>query len=331
MMYGWQVIRRMNMEDILRLQRARMGAHNGYTSHDEMNSSIFDDFETNPAYQLVSMGDITTGVHIIKKQTRFGEIEVHMITRPNDDFPVGTYAVDRDGTKWLCHMIEDFPIRKHHMMPCNNTIKWQTDAGAIHEMDCVLTDKTSPFASGISSGKIISYPNDQIMVIIPDNEITKTIHSNKRFIFDNDRDAVYKDTTVDRLTVPTLQIKLRHDVYIPARDSLELNLADYVEWSDRENKPDNITSSYINLDGGSKVNVITPLSIKATVYIDDIESEQEVEFSLSNNLATISSQDGRNCTIQANKNWSFGDVVLTARSKTDGSVIGEKFISVVSL
>lgn len=320
----------MSLEDILSLQRKRMGLHGGYSTDDELNMSMFDSFEDNPAYQIITHNNKKVGVHFIKKQTRFGEIELYIIPKPDYKIGVGDYITDRYENVWICTQYEDYPIIKNSITPCNHMLTFQRNE-RIYKLPCVLMDKTSVYSSGIDNGKILAIANDQIMVLVPDNDITKMISTDERFIFMNDKNAIYKSTKTDRLlNMGVLQIKMKHDTYNPNTDNLELNIANYKK---SENPTPETPSEpiSINIKGESSINIFTsPQDYTIEIYQDGEIVNKKVEFVLSNNLATIISQDGYACSIKMNSNYNYGKVILKATLIENKTIYAEKEISITS-
>lgn len=211
------------------MQYKRMGVHGGYDAQDELHMSTYDNFELNPAYRVVEVNGRKRGIHFLKKMTQYGEVEVYMITQPGNEIETGDYVLDADGTMWICYKMDKYPLVRSTMAICNDHIKWEW-SGEVHEYPCVLVDKTSIYSDGLHKTQKVVVADDQIMITLPYNKVTKTLDYGKRIIFRHDKEAIYRIVRIDMLpNWGIVTIRLRHDAYDVFTDNLELGLADYYE------------------------------------------------------------------------------------------------------
>ena len=69
------------------------------------------------------------------------------------------------------------------MMKCNNYLKWIDNDGKLHSFECVFQDSLT-YGSFKYGEKGVTQVNGTIGIFVPQNEETRTIYRNQRFIFD---------------------------------------------------------------------------------------------------------------------------------------------------
>ncbi len=168
---------------------------------------------------------------------------------------------------------------------CNNTLKWQDENLNTIEIPCILLDKTS---DGIEYTKYLNLTEDQILTIIPKNNDTIKLQLDKRFIFNNNEQAIYKITKIDFLTQPGLiKLTMKKDL-LTSNDKVDLNIADYQGL------------------------VVSGIQGSDTIRLKNQETytiDVDVTWSISNSNVSIISQDSRNITL---KGEVMGNVTLIA-------------------
>jgi len=168
---------------------------------------------------------------------------------------------------------------------CNNTLKWQDENLNTIEIPCILLDKTS---DGIEYTKYLNLTEDQILTIIPKNNDTIKLQLDKRFIFNNSEQAIYKITKIDFLTQPGLiKLTMKKDL-LTSNDKVDLNIADYQGL------------------------VVSGIQGSDTIRLKNQETytiDVDVTWSISNSNVSIISQDSRNITL---KGEVMGNVTLIA-------------------
>lgn len=133
-----------------------------------------------------------------------------------------------DGENYLVvTKIKNNTITKYcKVSPCNNTLTYLNSVGFPITIPCIIPTAISETNDGITINKYITVLSDVISVIVPDNDDTKKITENMRFIFNSDK--VYKVTNHDVLSQPNLRkLVMSADVINDSIDNKELNIADY--------------------------------------------------------------------------------------------------------
>ena len=223
------------------------------------------------------------------------------------------------------------------IMECNNVLTIQDDKTLkIHKLPCLLQDKTSVYADGILDGKIISLPDDQIMMTVPNNEITREITSGKKIIFNHNKHSIYKTKRIDSLTKNGLIfIRAVRDVYDPNVDNLELNISTYVEPEETPTEPptpvdptlpDKFT---IEIQGAKSVTSGTSETYMAVVKNNGVVVDEPVTWKFDNkeiSALTMTSFDTKSCTISCSS-FSFGMGYLDVFLDKDISITTYKSIT----
>lgn len=179
---------------------------------------------------------------------------------------------------------------------CNNVLKFQDDELNIHEIPCKISDKTSVYSDGVEMNKFLALQDDQIMVTIPNNEITKLINLEKRFIFDNSE--IYKLTKIQKLTHPgLLHLVMTKSPYNSQSDRLDLNLADYKELPTTPLTPP--TPTEINIYGDTTIQ-LNQTKTYTTDFGGNVIFMLKSDDGINNtDLASIVEVGGGSCKIKA--------------------------------
>lgn len=232
---------------------------------------IFKHFEDNPAYREVIHNDKKIGIHFIHKQREYGAKEIYIISKPENPIEVGDYIYHNDEI-WLCYSYDTYPLRKHFMSYCNQTLRLYLN-NEIIDIPSVVSDKTSVYSDGLNKGRLLTIPDDQILVTVPENEITKEIQLNQRFIFRHDKQAIFEVRRIDKLERDgLLDIRMRHSQYDKDRDNLEKGIADYYTIS---NDVDEGTTKVqgLTIEGNDSILLYSPGHFK-------VDTKEDVEFKI---------------------------------------------------
>jgi|GEM_PF-2298717 len=111
------------------------------------------------------------------------------------------------------------------MIRCYSSIKWLDENGDIRESwFCFKSDSATNF--GITDGKVIIMPNERRNITIQNNEWSRKIEKDKRFILDG---RGWRVTSVDRLIDGIINLTLEEGFYNKDTDNMDLRIADYYE------------------------------------------------------------------------------------------------------
>lgn len=253
------------------------------------------------------------------------------------DTPISVGSiVEWDNKCWIVITKEEETVKSHQackMQPCNNYLTFQDEnnPSIIHKVPCVLSSKATPYATGIQEVKYVILAEDRILAIVPNNEITQQIKLNKRFIFDYNKDNIYKVTKIDMLTQKGLiNITISKDEYNPAKDRLDLNIADYIG-TEKESETPIGEGHVVTIEGSDTIQLLTTETYHATVYHNDTEiKDKAVVWELSrDDLVTIEQKDDTSIILNGyNSGWKTGELILKATLSDDETVYTEKTIYV---
>ena len=239
---------------------------------------------------LESPNSFTVRINGVEEQALIQDIyfneqyvaEKHMILRYGTDVNVGDY-VSWDGRDYLVLYKEDETIKSQQgvkILVCDNVLTWRTNDGEIVQIPTIVGDKTSPFSDGLNkTGGVLVRASDQVSALIQDNELTRTIPLNHRFIFDNSEIKVFRLTRIKALpSSGVLELVLKKDGYVPYVDNLELNIANYNENDNNEHNivlepfifgEENI-SSFDDFEVYTLRNIATDIDVEWRVKDDNI-------------------------------------------------------------
>lgn len=208
---------------------------------------------------------------------------------------------------------------------CNNVLKWEQD-GNIYEIPCLLSND-SYGVKVLSDNDFIRSQNIKAQITVQDNEISRKIIPDMRFMFNNSEFDIYNVVDINTSMVKgVLTLTTEKSVY-QAEDSLEDNLAFskvLYELTSKPKQPEPIYTYEINgLDSFKQerdsVFTINPLD-SCTFYIDDFDSSS---------IANIVNDDGNGtCTIHGRPNLSDNWFTLYAKDNS-GNVLTSKKINVL--
>lgn len=299
--------------------KARINAYRQGTSVGKvktMKKRILDTFYKTPSFFEVAINDEIREVHIINGY----QGENVLLTKPDEKITVGDMVEWHDDT-YLCTLVENNKTVQHKgiLQRCNGDLKWQDDDGTVHQIPCILVDKTSVYSDGLSKTELMWMGTDQISATVQTNTDTKKIPLNKRFIFTHDANNIYEVTRSDDILVKGLTtLVCKKSLYNNLTDRLDLNLANYNDQVEVEPElPDNALS----ITGSERL----------TIWDEDVNytvnTNQAVKWTLSNNKTLKIESDGNNCIVNPISTSKIGKTTLRVELVEDSSKYVEKIIS----
>lgn len=200
------------------------------TSKRESNIShtkrmIEQSFIDSPSYQEVYINDngTVTGVWIVdNSETKDTKNIISLVDNPITAGDI----IKWNSAKWLITIKEDISLVNHkgNMSKCIADLKWVDSYGMIRTTPFTFEGNTST-NFGIQDGRVMVMDNERRTILVQNNEYTKKIEKDKRFIIDG---RAWRVSAVDRLSKSGIvQLGLEAD-QIGALDNLELGIADYV-------------------------------------------------------------------------------------------------------
>ncbi|MDD4780942.1 MAG: hypothetical protein PHT02_10155 [Tissierellia bacterium] len=322
----------------LELYKERLEAYKISGKSGKVNSikkSIINNFYDNPAYFDVLINTAPRGVHLLTKKDSKGQNK--LLCKPDENINIGDF-VEWESNTYVCMDIEnDNSVQcTGYITKCNNTLTFQTPDTTIHTIPCIITDRASVYSDGVEDTKYLSLPDGLIKIVVPNNTTTNTFNLlNKKLIFDHSKDSVYKVTKVGKvLKQGLIEIIAEVQVCDPNTDNLELNLSNYIDTTEPEipeippEIPDERNYEVI-LYGQDVIPIMQTGNYNVRTFDNGIETGHEVRFEINNtSLANIKSQDGRNCVVATNTNFSMGEVKLKVILLVDEAVFVEKTIGI---
>lgn len=295
-----------------------------------MKQQIIDGFVNSPSYHQVKINDINRDVLIVDESAlKTNPNKKQVLCKPNEVTNIGDY-IEWKTKKWLCINTDsdDTVQSKGIIQRCNRIFIWQDDDLNIKNMPCILEDKTSPYNDGKESGKLITLTDDQILITIKNTLDTKKLKLDKRIMFNNDKDNIYKISKIQDLVVDGLIYLTMTRDQLGTNDRLDLGLCDYIEPTSQP-EPTPIDYSIL-IEGAEDITVNAQKTYSAKVYLNAVEVfDKSVVWSLSDNtIASIVSQTGNSCII---KGLKIGYVTLKSSLADDMSVYQEKLIRIKNL
>lgn len=314
----------MSLDNIITLQQSRMKIFD-YSVEEDSLSAVFQNFEGNPSYREVTFNGETIGVHIIDNQTstQDGTIDRYMISKPPVAFKIGDMIVDDKGDHWICVLVNNLQYNKVLIVPCNNTLTFQTPDTTVHTISCIITDRASVYSDGVEDTKYIRLPDGLIKIVIPNNELTNTFDLlNKRIIFDHSKYSIFEVTKADKLLKKGLiEIIAEVQGYDENKDNLELNLSSYIKPIEEPTEPtDPVVLTITGVDR---------ISVYDTPQTFTVNTDLEVVWSIVGTTAKIQSVDGNSCVVTHVNSMDFGSNILRVELVSDNAVFAEKPVEIV--
>lgn len=207
---------------------------------------------------------------------------------------------------------------------CNQTLKWKKD-GIIHEYPCIVSND-SYGVKVLSDNEYVRTPNIKAQILIPNNEVTRTLVPDMRFIFNHSKFDIYKIVDISTVITNGTIILTTEKVVYEIEDDLENNLAFIKEDINKENsentnKPTVPISYEIQGVEGFKQKEKATFTINPNTdcyfYIDDFDTK---------NIASIESDSNGSCVVLGKAIKSNTWFTLYAKNKND-EIIAEKVIN----
>jgi len=260
----------------------------------------------------------------------------YLLTYLDTPLDVGSTVV-WDDKNWIVISKEVEAIKSHQSCKialCNNILTFQdTDnPSIIYEIPCILTNKASTYSSGEKETKYIVLADDQILVTIPNNDITKKISLDKRFIFDNSKFNIYKTTKIDTLSQRGLiNITMKKDEYNSNTDRLDLNIADYINIGEEQTEPPTDDGYVIEIEGADSIAIFGIETYTAKIYYNgELVNDKEVRWEISDRFNIKETTDTAITLEVPVGDYTTGNFILKAILVDDESIFAEKTILVTA-
>lgn len=330
----------MDLTQIIALQKKRMSVgNNGAT--DDMDKTLFHNFESNPAYRVVEINGEEVGVHFIDNGNTGDIPSRYAICKPPFEFSAGDVIKVNEGEYWICTVVNDLMYNKSFFIPCNMNLKFINENDELITKWCRVSAQTL-YTTGVKEGKLITMPDGMQGIQLPFDEDTKKLDRDSLFVFNKSR---YKTTFYDEVSYPGILILICQEVTIfDVSDDLENEIANRYreDGSDRlaEDVPiepempvDPSEDNYaIEIMGEDRFGLMTESTYTAKVLNNGIEvADKEVVFLISNDLAIIKSQINNICILKTNTKFKTGSFTLKAELIDENEIFKEKDIIITGL
>lgn len=205
-------------------------AKNSMSKHAKNSIKTF--FKDSPSYKTVLINGVSKGVQIIT-DTKIPTIR-QILMHPDDNIRAGDLITWNDNY-WLClNNNFDDPddiYEKGIIEKCNSTLKWIDEGGILRDYQCVFYfNARSNF--GIDEDRVMTLPDGRRQVIVQNNEHTRKLGRDKRFLFGGKPYVCIDDDYVSDFGLVNLSFK---DGIIDDKDDLingiaynGSELADYI-------------------------------------------------------------------------------------------------------
>jgi hypothetical protein len=286
----------LSFYDLVNTYKDRLSAE-GLTLHEQymntITSSLIDGFEDNVSYKAieykkkneVAYTTIDTHVFQVKKDTEDTSLDgtKRIIFKDLEFISSDGDLLKFNNSDWLVTSTNNIDIiHSCIVMQTNNTLTFQISDGTIKSYPCVINDKSTQISDGLDETKYIIISDDQILVTVSNNIDTTQIELNKRFIFNHDKNCIYKLTKIQSLFSNGLLYLTMTKEQFGVNDRLDLNLADYVQ--------NDFVLTILNGDTAS-LNTSQTLQIQTELRNNGVlvENPVVVYSSLSPTIASVSS------------------------------------------
>lgn len=236
--------------------------------------------------------------------------EKKLILRPDTIVDVGSY-ISFDGRIYLVLEYENnstSPTVK--VERCKSSLKWKDEVGYIHGYPCLLS-KDSYGSKSLANNEILTFGDSKGKIFVQDNEFTRKIKTNWRFIMNGSETDIYKVIDISRATTTGLiEIVAQKDIE-KAEDDIENSIA-FNNFNELSNESKYIIQGLENVKvGKTESYIITP----------HLDVDWRVD---NNNIAEITSTKNGMCTILG----KIKDEIVTLSAYLKESKIAEINISV---
>lgn len=184
---------------------------------------------------------------------------------PDEKINEGDY-IYYDDKCFILMEIEDNSVDIYSLAyKCKQTLNWK---GLDKPVPCYC-DNSSYGVKGVIDGTYIAEYDGKIQFFVQYNEKTKEIKQDMRFLFDNNKNSVYKIVDINRVvTGNVLRLVMDKVEFNPEKDDLENNIA-HNEWLDVV---------------APEVPVVGEYSIKSSTESMEIHRWDEVAYTVLNQL-----------------------------------------------
>ena len=247
---------------------------NGLNQKDRIIAStqrtIIDQFSNSPSYHEVTVNGISQYVQIIEDSiSRRDSEKKRIICKPNDDLSIGD-AIVWDSNDWLCTDIDDVEIYIRGIIEkCNNDLIYLDSDGEIVTVPCVITNK---ILMNQKENDYYILPDNKIMVMVADNDDSKEITVDSRFLLGSN---AFKVESIDNITKPGIITLKMHFDSITQNDNKDLGIANYYS---------NLQTYTIKILNGDEVDITLGESLQLVLECtenDVVVIDPYVEYSLS--------------------------------------------------
>ena len=232
--------------------------------------TIIDQFSNSPSYYEVTVNGISQDVQIIEDSaSRKDSEKKRIICKPNDDLNIGD-AIVWDSNDWLCTDIDDVQIYIRGIIErCNNNLIYLDSDGEIITVPCVITNK---ILMNQKENDYYILPDNKIMVMVADNDDSKEITVDSRFLLGSN---AFKVESIDNITKPGIITLKMHFDSITQNDNKDLGIANYYS---------NLQTYTIKILNGDEVDITLGESLQLVLECtenDVVVIDPYVEYSLS--------------------------------------------------
>jgi len=285
---------------------------------------IVDSTDGKDVYVNNSPTPIRGVVNLAKRQTANSDSQEIMQAYPNEINSGDYLRFKMNDTDNLNDYIITSPIDKKNgydegvFVFCNQILKWKDKDNIIHQYPCV-SQNDSYGSKLLNTNEIISLDSSKTKIILQDNDITRTIEKDMRFLFSNSKEDIFKAVDINKsINKGIITIICNKDLY-RNEDDLVNNLA-FNNYSHIDIPIIPPTPTTYSIDGNDSVKVkvnqtysINP-NISCTWSVDD------------NTIANIVSQSGGSCVINPILVDEF--FVLTCND-ISGNKLCEKIVNII--
>ena len=264
-------------------------------------------------------------------------VDYHIQFRPGVHYPIGTYIDIPDDIgeyhRWLLINRSDEPqFPKYNALKCNWTFKW-IDNGVIHEVLGVLRSRNN-YNSGLWHNYLTTSVENQTRLIVPYNDVTKTLQYRKRMLIsvNQDNPIAWEVSKVEDTYPPgVIYVTMTQDMFDPVKDNKELMVADYyetpVEPLKDKDSVDIITQ--IKYSGQPQVKVGGGYKTFSYEVVDNVYTWRVS--GLEENQYTIIQQNNKLKIKVVNDYSLVGSVITLSLLDKDNAVVSTLEVGVVSL
>ena len=223
----------------------------------------------------------------------------------------GSYVILDNEHYLVITDIDKYEVSKDcKMRKCRSSLKWKDENNVTHEFYCTLS-KDSYGSKSLANNEMLTFGDSKGKIFVQDNEFTRKIKTNWRFIMNGSETDIYKVIDISRATTTGLiEIVAQKDIK-KAEDDIESSIA-FNNFNEVSNE-----SKYI-IQGSENVKVGKTESYIITPHLD-------VDWRVDNsNVAEIISTKNGMCTILG----KIKDEIVTLSAYLKESKIAEINISV---